>query len=30
VFKNGKLVEQIVGAAPKHQITSMLENVLTV
>ena len=28
VFKNGKLVEQIIGAAPKQQITSMLENVL--
>jgi thioredoxin len=28
VFKNGKLVEQIVGAVPKHQITSVLESVL--
>jgi len=28
IFKNGKLVEQIVGAVPKHQITSLLDNVL--
>jgi thioredoxin 1 len=30
IFKNGKLVEQIVGAAPIRQITSLLESVLTV
>ncbi|HTK70807.1 MAG TPA: thioredoxin [Candidatus Eisenbacteria bacterium] len=28
IFKGGKLVEQIVGAVPKHQITSILDNVL--
>ena len=28
IFKNGKLVEQIVGAVPKHQITSILDTVL--
>lgn len=28
IFKNGKLVEQIVGAVPKHQITSLLDTVL--
>ena len=28
IFKNGKLVEQIVGAVPKHQITSVLDTVL--
>lgn len=28
VFKGGKVVEQIVGAVPKHQITSVLEAVL--
>ena len=28
LFKNGKLVEQLVGAAPIHRITSMLESVL--
>jgi thioredoxin 1 len=28
IFKGGKIVEQIVGAVPKHQITSILDNVL--
>jgi len=28
VFKGGKVVEQIVGAVPKHQITSVLDTVL--
>jgi thioredoxin 1 len=28
LFKGGKVVEQIVGAVPKHQITSMLDGVL--
>ena len=28
IFKNGTLVEQIVGAVPKHQITSLLDTVL--
>ena len=28
IFKGGKIVEQIVGAVPKHQITSLLDNVL--
>jgi thioredoxin len=28
IFKGGKLVEQIVGAVPKHQITSVLDTVL--
>ena len=28
IFKGGKLVEQIVGAVPKHQITSILDTVL--
>ena len=28
IFKNGKLVEQIVGAVPKHQITSIIDTVL--
>jgi thioredoxin len=28
IFKNGKLVEQIVGAVPKHQLTSVLDTVL--
>jgi len=28
IFKNGKLVEQIVGAVPKHQITSVIDTVL--
>jgi thioredoxin len=28
VFKNGRIVEQIVGAVPKHQITSLLDGVL--
>jgi len=28
IFKGGKLVEQIVGAVPKHQITSLLDTVL--
>jgi thioredoxin 1 len=28
IFKNGKLVEQIVGAVPKHQIMSILDTVL--
>ena len=28
VFKGGKIVEQIVGAVPKHHITSILDNVL--
>ena len=28
IFKNGKLVEQIVGAVPKHQITTLLDTVL--
>ena len=28
VFKGGKIVEQIVGAVPKHQITSVLDTVL--
>ena len=28
VFKGGKVVEQIVGAVPKHQITSVLDGVL--
>lgn len=26
IFKNGKVVEQIVGAVPKHEIVSALEN----
>jgi len=29
VFKGGKVVEQIVGAVPKHQIVSVLDGVLT-
>ena len=28
IFKIGKLVKQIVGAVPKHQITSLLDTVL--
>jgi len=28
VFKGGKVVEQIVGAVPKHQITSVLDTIL--
>jgi len=28
IFKGGKIVEQIVGAVPKHHITSILDNVL--
>src|SRR5215831_13990278 len=28
VFKGGKVVEQIVGAVPKHQIVSVLDGVL--
>src|ERR1044071_3024215 len=28
VFKDGKVVEQIVGAVPKHQIISVLDGVL--
>jgi thioredoxin 1 len=28
LFKGGKVVEQIVGAVPKHAITSMLDGVL--
>lgn len=28
VFKDGKVVEQIVGAVPKHQIVSVLDGVL--
>jgi thioredoxin 1 len=28
VFKGGRVVEQIVGAVPKHQITSLLDGVL--
>ena len=28
LFKGGKVVEQIVGAVPKHQITSVLDGVL--
>ena len=28
VFKSGKIVDQIVGAAPKHQIVSMIDRVL--
>jgi thioredoxin 1 len=28
IFKGGKIVEQIVGAVPKHQITSAIETVL--
>jgi thioredoxin 1 len=28
VFKGGKLVDQIVGAVPKHQIVSLLDGVL--
>jgi thioredoxin 1 len=28
VFKDGKVVEQIVGAVPKHQIISILDGVL--
>src|SRR5882762_8155027 len=29
VFKGGKIVEQIVGAVPKHQIVSVLDGVLS-
>src|SRR3989449_2711469 len=29
VFKGGKIVEQIVGAVPKHQIISVLDGVLS-
>ena len=28
IFKGGKIVEQIIGAVPKHQITSVLDGVL--
>ena len=28
IFKSGKIVEQIVGAVPKHQITSLIDGVL--
>jgi thioredoxin 1 len=28
IFKGGKLVEQIVGAVPKHQITAVIDTVL--
>jgi thioredoxin 1 len=28
IFKGGKIVEQIVGAVPKHQITSVIDTVL--
>jgi thioredoxin len=28
IFKGGKIVEQIVGAVPKHHITSILDTVL--
>ena len=28
IFKGGKVVEQIVGAVPKHQITNVIDNVL--
>src|SRR5688572_17245689 len=28
IFKGGKVVEQIVGAVPKHQITSVIDTVL--
>jgi thioredoxin 1 len=28
IFKGGKLVEQIVGAVPKHQITAVIDGVL--
>ena len=30
VFKGGKVVEQIVGAVPKHQLVSVLDGVLAV
>ncbi|HZE19135.1 MAG TPA: thioredoxin [Candidatus Angelobacter sp.] len=30
VFKGGKVVEQIVGAVPKHQLISVLDGVLAV
>jgi len=29
IFKDGKVVEQIVGAVPKHQLVSMLDGVLS-